>query len=926
MRLTLLLALAALPAAADLPAGLPEAIDRVAHFDYAEPTAPLHTLAHYTPKAAGDPAARTELAAALARAATGAGTTARGRTLLCLQLALVIGEAERPALEKLLADPATAADAAIALAPLRGGTVPAPHTPKTEAACLALAASASPAERIAGLSLLARDHRDAAAAPATKAMDDADEAVAATAIRVVAACAPTSLVARLTALPPARQVIALQALADAGTREAAGPARALLASERLEVAREAARTLGTVGGNDDLPALGASVETRPDLAAVVAEVLGTMTADGVDAAILAAIPASGPAYRTCLIQAAAARGTEGLDALLLREAGSTNAAVRAAALKSLARLSSAAAYSGLVDLLAASPDAAVEGAVGAMGRRLPAGTSRSAPLIALLQRDGAGADTRAAAMRLLAAAAEPDGLKAVAALANASEPAFRALCAWADPEALPALAAGTEKTTNETLRVLGLRGVLRLCAGRPDALTWLTRMRPVLRTADDRRAFLATLPESGGAAALALATPFTNDPAVRAEAEAMVERIGATMPPEPLRRAAIAAALPAGARLCGYLDCGTARENATSDAVRVQDGGAQHFRWESARDPAARAAATVAYADPRVSIGLSGLNPARRYAVGFTWWDGDAKGRTMSAWAGGQPLAAARELPRGPGPAPGAQTMVAPLPAEACSGGRVELEFRREAGVNAAVGEVWVIEQAAAAGAEVRANAGAQKKILIVTGLDYPGHHWRETTPVLTAHLAKDPRLEVSVTEDARFLGSPDLARYDAIVLHYMNWQDPGPGAAAQENLRKMLDAGTGMVLVHFACGAFQGWPEFVKMAGRVWDPKKRGHDPYGAFTVRIADAEHPVTHGLKDFATTDELYTCLTGDTPVRMLADAVSKGDHQPYPMAFALEYGKGRVFLSTLGHDVKAFNDDAGRLYRRAAAWAAGLAPQE
>ena len=111
-----------------------------------------------------------------------------------------------------------------------------------------------------------------------------------------------------------------------------------------------------------------------------------------------------------------------------------------------------------------------------------------------------------------------------------------------------------------------------------------------------------------------------------------------------------------------------------------------------------------------------------------------------------------------------------------------------------------------------------QKKVLIVTGMDYPGHLWRKTTPVLRDAVGKDQRLHVTVTEDAKFLASPDLKNFDVILLHYMNWQNPGPGAEAQEGLRKAVENGTGLVMVHFACGAFQGWPEFVKIAGRVMD------------------------------------------------------------------------------------------------------------
>ena len=133
--------------------------------------------------------------------------------------------------------------------------------------------------------------------------------------------------------------------------------------------------------------------------------------------------------------------------------------------------------------------------------------------------------------------------------------------------------------------------------------------------------------------------------------------------------------------------------------------------------------------------------------------------------------------------------------------------------------------------------------------------------------------------------------------------------------------------MVHFACGAFQEWPEFVELAGRVWDPKLRGHDPHGKFNVKITGEEHPVTKGMTGFETVDELYTCLTGKIPVKVLATARSKVDGKDYPMAFVLNYGKGRVLHSVLGHDVQALaNPDVARLFRRACAWCARLEPSD
>lgn len=210
-------------------------------------------------------------------------------------------------------------------------------------------------------------------------------------------------------------------------------------------------------------------------------------------------------------------------------------------------------------------------------------------------------------------------------------------------------------------------------------------------------------------------------------------------------------------------------------------------------------------------------------------------------------------------------------------------------------------------------------KVLLVTGVDL--HKWKETAPLLTAQLQKDPRLEIKVIEDPHALATEPLDKVDVIVLHFMNWKVPAPGEAARENLRKAVEGGKGLVLVHFACGAWQDWPDFVKLAGRVWNPKFRGHDPRGPFRVEITKPDHPIMKGMQAFDTDDELYTCLDGNVPIEVLATARSKVDKKDYPMAFVFQCGKGRVFHCVLGHDVKALSFDAvGELFRRGTAWAA------
>jgi len=218
--------------------------------------------------------------------------------------------------------------------------------------------------------------------------------------------------------------------------------------------------------------------------------------------------------------------------------------------------------------------------------------------------------------------------------------------------------------------------------------------------------------------------------------------------------------------------------------------------------------------------------------------------------------------------------------------------------------------------------AAPEIRLLLVTGQDYPGHLWRETTPVLRRQLEQDKRFVVRVLEDPHFLAADALTNYHVVLLHFMNWEQPAPGARARQNLESFVQQGGGLALVHFACGAWQDWPQFVRLAGRIWNPKRRGHDPRGPFRVTFTNADHPVTKGLAPFETDDELYTCLDGDTPIEILATARSKVDGRDYPMAFVLRVGQGRVFHSPLGHDARALDQPAvGELFRRGCAWAAG-----
>lgn len=856
---------------------------------------------------------------------------------------------------------------------------------QTLCAGLSRTAAASPAERLARTALLCRVAPEEALPVLAAGLGDEEALFRRACIRFLGGlglpAAAQVLAGALDRLSAEDQVIALEVIGQHRLEAATDEVRSVLASPEAAVRAGAASALGALGRADDVARLlAAAGDADAAVREAAAEALAVLPGEGVDQAVLRAAAEGPPAQRAAALEAAAARQSQGLALLLDRCLADPGDGVRLAAIRVCGRGGDGSVFPRLTAVLAAERAPALraeaERALIALGRRLPDEAARVDPIAGALASPGTAPEAAAALLRVLGALGGERALAVVRDCAAHGAPAIqdaalRVLADWPDPSAADDLCTRAAEAQNPVHRALLLRGALRLAPQTPEPMARLERLRGLLRGPEEGRLWLSALSQVSSPEALDAALGGLGDAEVRAEAAAAAVRIGAALarrsPREvqaamarvaaavagpqaaaargvaveaggleaarrlslegrPERTAALARDLPAGWSLAAYLDCGVEAEVQAPGGPSLRLAAGQVWLWEGAAGAGGVEAATVAFDPGQVVLEVSGLTPDRPWRVGFTWWDFDNNGRRQSVWAGGRRLMGPADLPAWLGRQEPPAAMAVDLPPEGIAGGRVRIAFRREAASNAVVSEVWLASGPAGSLAP-RPGKVAMKRVLIITGRDYPGHLWAQTAPVLRDAIAQDKRLEVTVSEDPLVLGAPELPGYDAIVLHYMNWEDPGPGAAAQENFRRTIEGGTGLVLVHFACGAFQGWPEFVRIAGRVWDPKRRGHDPHGPFRVVIIDRTHPVTAAMDSFDTTDELYTCLAGDTPIQILATARSKVDGTDHPIAFTLRYGKGRVFHSVLGHDAAALaNPAAGQLFRRAAAWAAGLEPED
>jgi len=230
-------------------------------------------------------------------------------------------------------------------------------------------------------------------------------------------------------------------------------------------------------------------------------------------------------------------------------------------------------------------------------------------------------------------------------------------------------------------------------------------------------------------------------------------------------------------------------------------------------------------------------------------------------------------------------------------------------------------------------------QVLLITGQHV--HDWVGTTPVLKQILEDTGEFEVRITEEFRGASAATLANYDLVVVNYYDRRsDPQWrwGDTADQALVEFVKSGKGLVLYHLALGAFYGWEGFEQMSGGNWREGRGHHSPQHDFMVDIIDSEHPITRGLKLHlpVTDDELYANLIWQPEGNFHVLATAYDDHTLYPetvrqpipgpgkdepILWTTQFGEGRVFVTTLGHDALDVTENTFKAtFARGAQWAA------
>ncbi len=259
------------------------------------------------------------------------------------------------------------------------------------------------------------------------------------------------------------------------------------------------------------------------------------------------------------------------------------------------------------------------------------------------------------------------------------------------------------------------------------------------------------------------------------------------------------------------------------------------------------------------------------------------------------------------------------------------------AGLITAASSIWGQAPQPPAGRGGRGGAdpnfwAGKKKLLVVADVQTGFHHdsishamatierlGRESGAYMTM-VRTDPQLltkDQIKGEGPRYSGRSVNARtldfYDAVFL-----LPAGIGTLTDKQKADLLsfvrDDGKGIIVGHAATVGYYQWPEFAELIGGtmssefnanatvvVEDPKFPGADAFGLAPFPFTE-QHPV---LKEPYSRDKVHVILRLDPDKLSPADRARRADGD-FPVVWARQYGKGRMYNIGWGHEETTWDD--------------------
>lgn len=197
-------------------------------------------------------------------------------------------------------------------------------------------------------------------------------------------------------------------------------------------------------------------------------------------------------------------------------------------------------------------------------------------------------------------------------------------------------------------------------------------------------------------------------------------------------------------------------------------------------------------------------------------------------------------------------------------------------------------------------------KALFLTGGGY--HDYATLAPFLTNNLGQrvNVSFDVDFTMD-RLTNKAFADGYD-LVVYDLCFDEADP--AQLENALNTIRQGKPAVMIHCAVHAFRKVQPMIREWENGVGMRSKVHDRYEPFPVVNMDPQNPILDGWPaDWKTRgDELYQTIEFLPHSHPLLSAKSPVDGRVHIVCWTQTYGKGRVFATTLGHDMKTSSDPA------------------